>query len=80
MEAVTLRVTGMTCNHCVQAVTRALSTCDGVESAEVDLASASALVKGNDFDINCLVRAVETAGYGAGISNNQEATDSKEGD
>ena len=80
METVTLRVTGMTCNHCVQAVKRALLACDGVEAAEVDLDTATAVVRGSDFDTNCLVRAVETAGYGAGISNNQETTNSKEGD
>ena len=73
METVTLRVTGMTCNHCVQAVKRALLSCDGVESAEVDLASAGAVVKGSAFDINCLVRAVETAGYRASVSDNQES-------
>lgn len=76
MEAVTLRVTGMTCNHCVQAVTRVLLSCDGVESAEVDLASASALVRGHDFDTNCLVTSIETAGYKAGISDNEDNTDS----
>ncbi len=79
METVTLRVTGMTCNHCVQAVMRALAQCDGVESAEVHLASASAVVKGSGFDTSCLVIAVEKAGYGASISDNQETTDSKEG-
>jgi len=73
METVTLRVTGMTCNHCVQAVKRALSTCDGVKAADVDLDTASAVVKGSAFDINCLVRAVETAGYGASVSDNQES-------
>lgn len=79
METVTLRVTGMTCNHCVQAVTRALLSCDGVEAAEVDLASASAVVKGTRLDPNCLISSVEKAGYWAGISANHETTDSKEG-
>ncbi|MCD6282111.1 heavy-metal-associated domain-containing protein [bacterium] len=61
----------MTCDHCVQAVTRALSTCDGVKSVEVHLASASAVVKGSGFDTRCLVNAVKIAGYEASISDNQ---------
>ena len=71
METIILRVTGMTCNHCVQAVTRALSTCGGVDAADVNLESASAVVKGDDFDTDCLVNAVKTAGYEASISDNQ---------
>ena len=76
MEAVTLRVSGMTCNHCVQAVTRALMTCDGVESVEVDLASASAVARGISYDTDCLVNAVIAAGYEASISDNENNTDS----
>jgi copper chaperone len=68
METVNLKITGMTCDHCVMAVTRALESCDGVTSAEVSLASASAVVKGDDFDPECLIRSVEAAGYGASIS------------
>ncbi len=71
METIILRVAGMTCNHCVQAVTRALSTCGGVDAADVNLESASAVVKGDDFDTDCLVNAVKTAGYEASISDNQ---------
>jgi copper ion binding protein len=33
----TLIVQGMTCNHCVMSVTRALRALDGVTSVEVDL-------------------------------------------
>jgi Cu+-exporting ATPase len=58
----------MTCDHCVQTVTRALESCDGVASAEVDLASASAVIKGENLDTDCLVRSVKDAGYGASVS------------
>jgi len=35
MQATTLKVTGMTCNHCVMSVTKALKQVPGVETADV---------------------------------------------
>ena len=46
MQATTLNVSGMTCNHCVMAVTKALSEVAGVEAADVSLEKAQAVVKG----------------------------------
>ena len=40
-------VDGMTCEHCVRAVTQALNTVPGVESVSVDLASGQVHVAGN---------------------------------
>ena len=58
-------VTGMTCAACVAHVGNALRSVDGVESAEVSLASESANVKlsadGSSAD---LLNAVRDAGYG----------------
>lgn len=39
------RVTGMTCDHCVQAVTKEVGQLAGVESVEVDLARGTVAVK-----------------------------------
>ena len=36
-EVVELGVTGMTCGHCVETVTNALESVDGVDSAEVSV-------------------------------------------
>jgi len=62
--AARLRVTGMTCDHCRQAVERALRECEGVESAEVNLAQGRAVVTGS-ADPRELREAVESLGYGA---------------
>ena len=45
-EPITQRytVSGMTCGHCVAAVTEELSSIEGVESVDVDLASGVAVV------------------------------------
>ena len=41
-----LKVEGMTCNHCVMAVTKALKKVPGVEKVEVSLEKGEALVEG----------------------------------
>ena len=47
MATATLKVTGMTCDHCVRAVTNALKGSAGVREAQVDLKAGHAVV---DFD------------------------------
>jgi len=68
-EMVELTVKGMTCSHCVQAVTRALSECVGVVSADVDLKTSRALVRGRNLDTAALRRAVEELGYAASTAD-----------
>jgi len=38
----TIKITGMSCNHCVMAVTKALSGIDGIRNVQVDLARGEA--------------------------------------
>ena len=59
-----LKITGMTCGHCQQAVKGALESVEGVQTADVDLATGTAQVEGN-ADVNTLVAAVEEEGYQA---------------
>jgi copper chaperone len=61
-----LKVEGMTCNHCVMAVRKALSRVPGVERAEVSLERGEALVEGN-ADPKALIQAVEAEGYRAEV-------------
>jgi len=35
----TIKIEGMSCNHCVMAVTKALSGIDGIGNVKVDIAS-----------------------------------------
>jgi len=66
MTTTTLKVTGMTCNHCVMAVTKALNSVPGVESADVSLAKAQAVVQG-DADRQAMITAVKEEGYEAAL-------------
>ena len=62
-----LAVTGMTCNGCVNAVTRVLSRVPGAGQVHVDLEAGRADVQGG-ADPDALLAAVRKAGYGAELS------------
>lgn len=60
----TYTVTGMTCGHCVQAVTSELSELPGVAGVEVDLGSGAVTVTSAAPLADEAVRAaVDEAGY-----------------
>ena len=60
----TYTVSGMTCGHCVQAVTEELSALEGVEGVQVDLASGAVTVTSEAPLTDDAVRAaVDEAGY-----------------
>jgi copper chaperone CopZ len=60
----TYNVTGMTCSHCVQAVTGELSALPGVAEVVVDLASGAVTVTSEAPLSDDAVRAaVDEAGY-----------------
>lgn len=62
-----LDVSGMTCQHCVRAVTEALAEVPGVSRVvEVDRGTGRAAVEG-DADPAALVAAVKEAGYEASL-------------
>jgi copper chaperone len=63
-----LKIEGMTCEHCVKAVQRALSEVPGVDRvAEVDLERGEALVAGEP-QTEALVTAVRQEGYEARVA------------
>lgn len=68
MNTVQLQVTGMSCGHCVAAVTRALKTVPGTQDAQVDLATGRATVQGSATP-EALVKAVADEGYGVTLQS-----------
>ncbi len=58
-----LKVEGMSCNHCVMAVKRALTGLDGVGTVEVDLESGKVTVVGEALADEALKEAIDDAGY-----------------
>jgi copper chaperone len=59
-----IRVTGMTCMHCVAAVTKSLQEVPGVETADVSLDNKEAVVTGTADTADLLV-AIQNEGYEA---------------
>ena len=66
-----LSVVGMTCNHCVEKVRRALAVCRGVRSTEVSLEAGRVAVAGDDLAPDQLVAAVTAAGYATTLRQDQ---------
>ena len=62
-----IRITGMSCQHCVRAVREALSAVAGVTAVEVDLTTGTARVAGSAATAD-LLHAVREAGYTAEVS------------
>lgn len=62
-EALTLRITGMSCNHCKTNVENIIKGVPGVESVEVNLAQAQAVITGK-ADPQAIRQAVESIGFG----------------
>lgn len=68
MKSETIKVKGMSCEHCQASVEKALGALSGVASAKVDLTAGTAAVEydeakvgGKDFE-----RAIKEAGFEVG--------------
>ena len=57
-----LKVDGMSCGHCVKAVTGAVQEIDGSAKVNVDLASKTVQVE-SGADLNAIKEAISEAGY-----------------
>lgn len=67
MTTTTLKVTGMTCGHCVRSVSEAIGSLEGVQSADVQLERGLATVVYDETKVSPrdLVGAVLEEGYTA---------------
>lgn len=65
MATTTLKIQGMTCNHCVMRVAKALKGLPGVQDAKVDLQTGEAVVTFDDSKVSFekMSFAVVEAGY-----------------
>jgi copper chaperone CopZ len=64
MNEQTYTVTGMTCDHCVRAVTQEIEGLPGVTDVEIDLPSGRVTVRSDALlDDASVAAAVDEAGY-----------------
>jgi copper chaperone len=64
MKRVQLDVAGMSCGHCVHAVTEALAGVDGVTVDQVSIGKATVSIE-DEVPVGALIDAVADAGYEA---------------
>ena len=63
----TVKVKGMSCNHCVMAVSKALNQIDGVSNVQVDLEKGEATLEhGASVEMAQIKQQIEKAGYQLG--------------
>jgi len=65
MEKVTLNVEGMSCNHCVNAITKAVGSMPGVTNVSVDLPGKTVAVAfdPNVISIESIALEIDDQGY-----------------
>ena len=60
----TIKIKGMTCNHCVMAVTKALKEIDGITNVKADLQKAEATFdEVKPVDMEVVKGRIRKAGY-----------------
>jgi copper chaperone len=63
----TVKITGMSCNHCVMAVEKALKEIKGVTNVTVSLEKGQATFdEAGPVDMNTVREAIQKAGYQVG--------------
>jgi copper chaperone CopZ len=63
MTSTTYDVTGMTCGHCADAVTREVSAVPGVASVDVTVETGTVVVHGDQISDDAVRAAIDEAGY-----------------
>ncbi len=63
MTETSYQVTGMTCAHCANAVTREVSDVHGVQSVDVSVETGTVVVAGSDVSDVAVRAAIDEAGY-----------------
>ncbi|GBE36076.1 copper chaperone CopZ [bacterium BMS3Bbin07] len=63
MAEVTLEIEGMTCQHCVMRVKKAIDGIDGVVSSDVSTGSARVSYDDSRTDRDAIEKVIQDAGY-----------------
>lgn len=62
-ETVQLKVTGMSCNHCVMTVEKTLKKLDNIEFVEADFSAETVKITGKNVDLSKVQSEIEQLGY-----------------
>ena len=63
----TIKIKGMSCDHCVRAVSKVLNSIEGIKNVKVDLAKGEAtFIEEKPVDVNMIKEQIKKAGYEVG--------------
>ena len=63
MTYLTIKIEGMTCNHCKNSVENNLKSIYGIEQVNVNLANSRAAIKGENIDLKKIESCINSLGY-----------------
>ena len=63
MDRIKLKIDGMSCGHCINAVDKALKSVDGVQVEQVAIGSATVSYDPTATSAEKITRAIEDEGY-----------------
>lgn len=63
MAEITLKIEGMSCQHCVKSVEKAVDGIDGVDSSDVAVGSARVVFDDTKTGKDTIGKAIRDAGY-----------------
>lgn len=63
MTEITLEIEGMSCQHCVMRVKKAIDGIDGISSSDVSTGSARVIYDDSKTDRDAIEKAVQDTGY-----------------
>lgn len=63
MSTLTYSVPGVSCDHCVHAISGEVGGLEGVSAVDVDLAAKTVTVQGDPLDDAAIRAAIDEAGY-----------------
>ena len=63
MAEITLKIEGMSCQHCVRSVKKAVDSIDGIRSSDIAVGSAVVVYDDTKTNRDAIALAVKNAGY-----------------
>jgi copper chaperone len=63
MSDTEIKIDGMSCNHCVARVKKALDAIDGVSSAEVEIGKANVKFDESKITVDAIKETINSTGY-----------------
>ncbi len=63
MTEISLKIDGMTCQHCVASVKKAVDGVEGVSSSDITIGAAQVVFDEEKTSMDSIVDAVKSAGY-----------------